>query len=333
MNTTSSGPVTSQDDAKSKPRAEKDDRRSSSARRLLLRAGRLCAIAAVSGFLAWNLWKAAGKLSAGALPAHVDVLQLVVATLLCMGALGVSSSLWYYLLRINGSTLTYRRCVPIFFYSHLVRYLPGQVWTFVGKVVLSTQAGIRTEISAQGVALEAMVGVLAGLTLSLTVLPSLNLGAAYGWPLLGPAIVSMVALLHPRVFGRLVNLGLRVFGRPPVSVTYTFRQILTAYGIQILAWLVFGVSFSFFVQAIAPGANLSPVAATGIFSASWLVGYLSVLTPAGIGVREAVLVVLLSRWMPAEVATLVSLGSRVWITGAEVLGFFVMKLLQRSGIL
>ena len=87
-----------------------------------------------------------------------------------------------------------------------------------------------------------------------------------------------------------------------------------------LSWIVLGMAFTFFVAAFEPTAAALPRYLGGVVAAAYLAGYLFVLAPAGIGVREAAMLVLLQRVMPdAAGALVVSALSRVWFTAAELL--------------
>ncbi len=57
---------------------------------------------------------------------------------------------------------------------------------------------------------------------------------------------------------------------------------------------------------------------TGGYAFAWLVGFLSFLTPGGLGVREGLLGLFLATCMPASQATLVALLCRVWMLSAEI---------------
>ena len=89
------------------------------------------------------------------------------------------------------------------------------------------------------------------------------------------------------------------------------------------SWLLFGLAFLIFVKSMAPASfHLYPTL-TGAFAFSLNVGFLAVFTPGGIGVREGVLVLLLSSLFPLPVSTLISLLSRLWMTAGELLCFLV----------
>jgi uncharacterized membrane protein YbhN (UPF0104 family) len=291
----------------------------------VLRVGLVILIVA---YLVHQIHRAAQGQSFGEIVARVQPLAFVAGTLVAAGALYVSALLWYYLLRINGVPLPLRECIQIFFYSHLGRYLPGMFWSVFGKIVLSGRSGIPPQVGAQCAALEAMIGVLAALSLSVTLLASVRIGLSRFWPLLfGVAAATVLVALHPRVFAAMTGFGLRLFRLPPVVVTYSFRQILTAYALQMFAWQVFGLAFFLLVRGV--DRQFPWVAAAGVYATAWVVGYLSIFTPAGLGVREGMLVALLSAWLAPGPAAIVALASRVMTTAGELVGFLVLMGMKR----
>lgn len=68
--------------------------------------------------------------------------------------------------------------------------------------------------------------------------------------------------------------------------------------------------------------------ATGAFSGAMVLGFLAVIVPGGLGVREGVLVFLLSSSMPLPVTTLVALLYRLWFTLVEVVLFGISFLIR-----
>jgi len=69
---------------------------------------------------------------------------------------------------------------------------------------------------------------------------------------------------------------------------------------------------------------------TACFAFAWIVGFLSFLTPGGLGIREGLLSLLLSRYMPTPQATLVALLCRVWMLSAEIVLAGVAFMLNRT---
>ena len=301
--------------------------------RRLARALRLALLAAVCAFLGVQAARAMREIARGDAVAQLQPAILVVATLTTTVALLVSALNWHYLLRVSGANVDWRKSLQIFAWSHLARYVPGRVWAVLGKIVLSVRSGVSPVLSAQCTALEAMIAVLTATALAITVLPLLGPALSYQWTTALLAALVVAVGLHPRVFASAANLGLRWFRRPPITVSYSFRAILGAFVIQMLAWQIFGVAFYLLVRAIAPASAFPWSAAAGSFATAWVVGYLSALTPAGLGVREAVLLLVLSAWLPAESATVVALASRAMATAAELLGFLLLLLARALRLL
>ena len=54
------------------------------------------------------------------------------------------------------------------------------------------------------------------------------------------------------------------------------------------------------------------------FAAAYVLGYLSMLTPSGLGVREGVLVLLLEPLFPEPLPVVIALAARIWMTLGEL---------------
>jgi len=66
-----------------------------------------------------------------------------------------------------------------------------------------------------------------------------------------------------------------------------------------------------------PQTGVPLVDAIGILTAAHIVGVLAFIVPAGLGVRESILALLLVSYMPMDQAVLISLITRLWSTVAD----------------
>src|SRR2546422_445001 len=73
---------------------------------------------------------------------------------------------------------------------------------------------------------------------------------------------------------------------------------------------------AFVSQALAVGTGAA-VVATGVFALGYILGWLALFAPGGVGVRELVFVGLLTPWLGSGGALVVSLASRVLLTAME----------------
>jgi uncharacterized membrane protein YbhN (UPF0104 family) len=65
------------------------------------------------------------------------------------------------------------------------------------------------------------------------------------------------------------------------------------------------------------------------YAAAYAAGFLALLTPAGLGIREGVLVVALAPVLPAGPALVVALVSRLWMMLVEAAGAAIAHLVAR----
>jgi uncharacterized membrane protein YbhN (UPF0104 family) len=84
-----------------------------------------------------------------------------------------------------------------------------------------------------------------------------------------------------------------------------------------------------FVAAFEPATTANPRFVAGTVAAAYLVGYLFFVVPAGIGVLEGAMVLLLAQVMPHPAGALVvGALSRVWFTAAELLPLALLPALR-----
>ena len=123
----------------------------------------------------------------------------------------------------------------------------------------------------------------------------------------------LLVLLEPKVINGLIGFGLRKLKREPLERGLTRRGMLTALGWALAGWISYGVHLYF----IVPQDGL--LFAIGAFALSWSLGIMSFVVPAGAGVREVVMVGVLSPVMPSGPAIAVALSSRIVIVIGDLI--------------
>ena len=73
-------------------------------------------------------------------------------------------------------------------------------------------------------------------------------------------------------------------------------------------------------------------AAVGSFGGAYFLGYAAIFAPAGIGVREGAMAVLLSPWMGAADATVLAVIARIWMTVAELVPLALIGVAAALGL-
>ena len=96
-----------------------------------------------------------------------------------------------------------------------------------------------------------------------------------------------------------------------------------------LYWAVTGLAFAALVASLYPLAPGDVPVVVAAYAAAYAAGFLALLTPAGLGIREGVLVVALAPVLPAGPALVVALLSRLWMMLVELAGAAVAHLVAR----
>jgi uncharacterized membrane protein YbhN (UPF0104 family) len=144
-----------------------------------------------------------------------------------------------------------------------------------------------------------------------------------GQPLLvGAAVLLLVGLLlsAPRFLPPLAMWLGNLIGREIAPPTVPATSIWTAAVASALSWLFYGVAFQLFVRGLlgsAPGEMSSYIA---VYTAAYILGFISPIAPAGLGVREFTLAAFMTQFGLANEAdaALVAIAARLWLTVVEL---------------
>jgi len=193
-----------------------------------------------------------------------------------------------------GSPLPPRPAGKVYFVSQLGKYLPGSVWGMVALVSLAAQQRVPRRTSVAAGVINLVVAVATAGALAALLLPFGAMDAVRHFWYLALLLPVLLAGLHPRVVVGVLDVALRYVGRVPVPSRMSYAGTVRAAGWQTLCWLLYGLHAT--VLAIGIGATATPgtvAVVVGGFALAYGIGPLFVLTPAGAGVRETALVLLL----------------------------------------
>ncbi|NYH51735.1 hypothetical protein HNR06_001324 [Nocardiopsis arvandica] len=255
--------------------------------------------------------------------ASLPLWVLPAAVLAGMAGLTAQMLAWRALLAGMGSPLPYRVAARVMFVGQLGKYLPGSVWAFVAQVELARDWRVPRSRGAAATLLAVAVTVAVSLAVAAVALPLSSAGAARRWWWALALAPPLLAALHPRVLGWGIRLAARPFARfrevagaGPLDVRG--RAVAASVGWTLVAWVPLGLHVWLLTWAVGGEALRSLGPAAGGYALAWTLGLLVVFAPAGLGVREAVLVVALSPVLDAGAALVVAVLSRLVMTAADV---------------
>lgn len=240
-----------------------------------------------------------------------------------LGVYGILVQTWRVLLAEAGESLSFWRAARIWSVSNLWRYVPGKLW----QIGAMSEMARREQVSAAAAASSAILSTVLNIATGLAIVVVL------GWRwvnLIGPnaraiaialIVVAVLGLaILPFVLARFGGWVARLSGREIQLGAPPARTVIVATIGNLVAWLLYGIAFMWMVRGVvgdAPGATWQYIA---VYTASYVVGYLILIVPGGIGPREGVMVLLLQSLGLATTkqALLIAGASRVWLTVLEI---------------
>ena len=244
---------------------------------------------------------------------EIDPLFIGLAALSIWVAYGLLIEAWRRAVVGWGGSLKYRAALRIWCLSNLGRYLPGKVWSFAGLAVLAQRAGVSGWAATGSAFTMQALAIVTGASIVAVAAPQ----AASPLQLAGAVAVAAVAVgivMSDRVTDRLVRLIRPAIQWRPLPA----GAALMAAGVNVLAWLVYGVAFWLLAQGLIPQSPIGLRTSVGVFTGGYIVGFLALFAPGGIGVREAVFVALLAPRMGSGEALALAVGSRLLFTLTEL---------------
>jgi glycosyltransferase 2 family protein len=233
------------------------------------------------------------------------------AGLLVLGGLVLLAKGWVRLLPRPSS----RGIAGSFYASQVGRYIPGVVWQPAAQIALATRAGATLPQASTAFAVHAVVQAAAGGTVGATFL-AVGWGLPLGIRLLALSTLLPVALLYRAALGWAVAMLGRLFGRTfPRALIPSQGAILISYGWTVATVAANGLAFWILLSSVDGGVPVS--VAVPAFALAWTVGFLVVVFPSGIGVREATLILLIGTASGTTPLIAASLAHRLVIIVAE----------------
>ncbi|MGQ9851530.1 MAG: hypothetical protein ACUVSU_15925 [Aggregatilineaceae bacterium] len=235
----------------------------------------------------------------------IALLRLGLAVLLLIASKLLLVVLSQRSVALAGYTIPYRRMFTINALSQLAKYLPGGIWHFVGRAGYYHTDGLPLRAVTQAMIVENLWLVFSAFMAGVS---GLLLYYAGGWRL-AVALAGLVAVW----WAVLWLIRLRFSGER------NWRGSLSTLGFQALIWGLVGAS----LWVVLPSLDgwRSGSLAIGAFCISWVIGYVALFAPGGIGVREAAMTALLATALSAQDALLYAAIHRfLWVAAELTLG-------------
>ena len=242
---------------------------------------------------------------------------LTLSGLLYITGLGMSAWYWHRLLRVFGQKPDAVTSLRAYYLGHMGKYAPGKAWALILRATLSIGPGVRVGVAGLTAFYEVLTTMASGVLLAVIVLALLapDADVAFDWTILlqllrletpevalldrkllvALALLLLVPLalpILPGFFNRVVGKVAARFGdrdTPPMArvpaTALVEGLLLTAF-----CWLMWGLSLWAMFQALCKQPPAWDTAVwlrwTGLMGIAYVAGFVILLVPGGLGVRE-----------------------------------------------
>jgi uncharacterized membrane protein YbhN (UPF0104 family) len=243
-------------------------------------------------------------------------LAVAVADLLLMG------TVWGRLFRRNGGTIAWWQGVRAWVITNLGRYIPGKIWQLGGLAVYMRDRGDSGAAALVAAAAFQVVVLTTGSVVAVATV-GVRIAPGTGGQVAGAvALLAMLAIgLHPAVLRFATRRLGGLLGELDVPVRLRAVDVGGAAAVMTGTWILYGVGFRCLMNGLGvAGQSADVFTLTGIFAASYVVGYSALVAPGGLVVREGAMTGLLVQFagLSVGVAAAVAIAARVWAVLAEL---------------
>ena len=242
-------------------------------------------------------------------------------------SLGVMSSavIWGKIMISLGINMPLSRHILINIITNVAKRIPGMIWHVLGRIAWYEHYGIRKSITTFANILEPVLIILSGLIMTTIFLPFLSTRFSQSPLFFVGGIIVGFFMIHPRLIQAILSKSWP--GNPAGKLTYrsTVGWILS----YMLIWLIGGTVLFLVIKAmIEVPLSLWPVCIAA-WCAAGVAGTLAIFLPAGFGLSEATISLILASQIPPSIAVGAAILLRILLTLYEFILALVLFLFRK----
>lgn len=287
-------------------------------RRLLLFRLVLTLIVVVAVVLAlWSSWDDVGPYLSALSPARLSLAFLAALITPFLTMLG-----WRRMLADLDSPLAIAPAAGVFFVGQLGKYVPGSIWAVLAQAEMGSRLGVpRRRVGVVGL-LAIALALLSGGIIGLPALPVLLGRTELGGYAVVAVVVILAVLCYPPLLNWGIGTGLRILRQAPLEHALSGRAIVATLTWFTISWGCSGIAVLLIASDVGDvevtSGSMLLLAVCG-FALSGTFGMISVIFPAGVGVRDGMLALILATVMPFAAAAAAAVVMRFLTILVDVL--------------
>ncbi len=266
----------------------------------------------------WNLW---------------TITTIILAILFFLASVLLSTYIWRIALRGGQIDLNFKKSFSIFGQAQIAKYLPGNFFQYVGQIALSKKAGIDTEPAILSLSLTTGMSIIIGTLIGLLgfIADRAAFNQVISWIKSSP--ISFYVTLSLTIIVAIAILAV-IFSnktRQWIITRKNYLKPLRLAGLTIIYVIIF-IGFGFISKLLAESLwptsmiALSWYQYTWGFALAWVAGFVVIGAPGGIGVREAVFIIIFGPYLGSGLAVGLAVALRLISATGDLLAFLLASM-------
>lgn len=238
---------------------------------------------------------------------------------------------WHLLTKVLSLHISFKNNLKIWTFSNLTRFLPGKIWQYPSRILLLSENRVNNFASGAATIIEILLNFSSA---SVVVFLSFLLWK-FPKELTGHYLLLYILMIAPLFIIFLFNKkSLNFFGQLFRRITHrkitglekiklSYLKIFPLLVIFALRFCITSAFLLFLIKSFVQTSLVNYIFILGVSTFSWLLGYLSFFSPAGLGVAEISLATLLSPVVPFSVGSIIAIVFRLitLLTEFTLVGF------------
>ena len=249
---------------------------------------------------------------------------LLVALAIGCGLIFAAFNFRWLLGNLSGLYLEPRFTIKIYCISNLYKYLPGSVMYVIGRNRLALDIDSLTHVKVagatilEGLFIALAATVIAGLFIYNYFVYFVSQIGSIIWLVI--SLLSLILAIGVIFFRKALIAGLRAFKEGTMG--FSFRAGTRLMASCLLIMLVLSSSFAVLLMMLGqPVAWYQITTVMGLYVLSWLVGFMTPGAPGGLGVREAVMLMIMGGIMDEGLLLYAIVIHRVLTIAGDVIAY------------
>lgn len=263
-------------------------------------------------------------------PGSLTFLLILLSSLYFINVLS-----WHLVILALGVRVRFIDNLKVWMLSNLVRFIPGGFWQYPSRIYMLSNEGVDKSTTTLAVILEATLNLLSGCIIVGLAIFLINLKIEYQLKVIiftAVILLSFLLIFNKflliavlKLISKLLRKNINV-NRMAINNKF-FLLLLPLFGLQFIVGGLILFILTSWVTNISLGMITTFIV---IYTTSWLIGYITIIAPSGLGIQEVSIASFLANFTPFSVASIIAISFRVLLYLMESLIILLVMFLIRK---